>query len=93
MTIPRSTDYNSVCFWSFHPVTPTKADQSFHEVEMISTRSLANLRQTLTARFSADELRTFCFDLGVDSENLPGEGKAGKARELLLYLERYDRIP
>jgi ATP/maltotriose-dependent transcriptional regulator MalT len=82
-----------VCFWSFHPAAPTKADQSFHEVEMISTRSLANLRQTLTARFSADELRTLCFDLGIDSENLPGEGKAGKARELLLYLERYDRIP
>jgi len=50
------------------------------------------LRKILTERFSEDELRTLCFDLHVDYENLPGEGKAAKARELLAFLERYDRI-
>lgn len=34
--------------------------------------------------YSLDELRTLCFELGVDYDNLPGEGKKGKARELIL---------
>lgn len=53
---------------------------------------LARLRQILTERFSEDELRTLCFDLGVDYEVLPAEGKAGKARELVSYLERRKRL-
>lgn len=51
-----------------------------------------HLRQVLTDRFSDDELRTLCFDLGLDYDLLPGEGKGGKARELLRYLDRRDRI-
>jgi len=46
----------------------------------------------LTERFSDDELRTLCFDLGLDYDLLPGQGKGGKARELLSYLDRRDRI-
>lgn len=42
--------------------------------------------------FSSDELRTLCFDLGVDYEALPASGKFGKARELMLYAERHDRL-
>ena len=53
---------------------------------------LIRLRQILDARFSRDELRTLCFDLDVDYENLPGECKASKARELVIYLERRGRI-
>jgi len=51
------------------------------------------LRQLLTTHFDQGELQTLCFDLGVDYESLPGEGKADKARELVEYLERRDRIP
>lgn len=50
------------------------------------------LRQTLTSRFDREELRTLCFDLGVDYEALPAEGKAGKARELVNYMERRERL-
>ena len=32
--------------------------------------------------YSLDELRTLCFELGADYDNLPGEGKKGKARPL-----------
>lgn len=46
------------------------------------------LRETLTARFSEDELRTLCFDLGFDYESLPGQGKAGKAREIVAHMDR-----
>jgi len=55
--------------------------------------SRARLRQALTTHFSAEELRTLCFDLGVDYENLAGEGKADTARELVAHLERHGRIP
>jgi hypothetical protein len=53
---------------------------------------LTQLRQVFTTRFDAGELRTLCFDLGVDYDDLPGEGKASRARELVGYLARRDRI-
>lgn len=53
---------------------------------------LLELRQLLETRFSDGELRTLCFDLGIDYEILPGEGKADKARELLTYVVRHDLL-
>jgi len=53
---------------------------------------LVRLRETLATYFDAGELRTLCFDLGVDYDDLPGEGKTNKARELIAYLERRDRL-
>jgi len=50
------------------------------------------LRQLLSTHFDAGELRTLCFDLGVEYDDLPGAGKADKARELVTYLERHSRI-
>ncbi len=55
-------------------------------------RELARLRSLLAARFSEGELRTLCFDLGIDYDDLPGGGKAERARELVGYLERHGRI-
>lgn len=51
------------------------------------------LREILTRYFDAGEVRTLCFDLGVDYDSLPGEGKASKARELIAHLERRSRLP
>jgi tetratricopeptide (TPR) repeat protein len=53
---------------------------------------LVRLRQTLTGLFDDGELRTLCFDLGIDYQSLPGEGKADKARELVAYCDRHGRI-
>jgi hypothetical protein len=50
------------------------------------------LRQTLVNRFDLEELRTLCDDLDIDFDNLRGEGKAGKARELVLFMRRRDRL-
>jgi hypothetical protein len=61
--------------------------------KQVSRQYLTKLRQMLAAHFSVEELRTLCFDLGVDYDDLPGEGKTSKARELIGYLERHDRIP
>jgi len=47
----------------------------------------------LTQRLSSSELRTLCFDLQVDYEDLAGETKPDKARELIQYLERRGRLP
>ncbi len=46
------------------------------------------LRNVLNEQFSADELRDLCLDLGLDYENIAGETKVAKARELVLYLQR-----
>jgi len=52
---------------------------------------LVKLRQDLTDHFNESELRDLCFDLDVDYESLPGEGKGDKARELVAYFERRGR--
>jgi hypothetical protein len=51
------------------------------------------LRQLIDKNFSLEELRTLCFDLGVDYDSLSAEGKTGKVRELISYIVRRDRLP
>jgi len=46
------------------------------------------IRRALADLFDMEELRTLCYDLGVDYDNLPGEGKPAKARELVKLVER-----
>lgn len=46
----------------------------------------------LTNLFSEDDLRTLCFDLGIDYEQLPGSSKLGKARELILWCDRRGKL-
>lgn len=53
---------------------------------------LINLRQALSTRLSEDELRSLCFDLGVDYENLGGESKAAHARNLISLFDRRERV-
>jgi len=53
----------------------------------------AALRHILTERFDEEGLRTLCFDLDVDYDDLPAHGKAGKARELVKHFEQRGRMP
>jgi hypothetical protein len=55
-------------------------------------RYLTQLRQNLVNCFDEDELRALCSDLGADYEDLPGQGKGGKARGLVAFLERRGRL-
>ena len=57
-------------------------------------RELSNsdLLSILSVRFSREELRTLCFELGVDFDDLGGEGKTAKARELILRMRRYSQL-
>jgi hypothetical protein len=50
------------------------------------------LRMSLSTRFSEEELRTLCYDLNVDYDDLPAQGKANKARELVAHFERRDNV-
>jgi formylglycine-generating enzyme required for sulfatase activity len=60
-------------------VTPTENEQT-------------RLRKLLAEKFSQEELRTLCFDLDIDYEDLPGEGHEAKARDLIAHCKRHDRL-
>ncbi len=53
---------------------------------------MTRLRQNLVDYFDKEELYTLSNDLGVNYDELRGETLSGKARELILYLERQARL-
>lgn len=57
-----------------------------------SPLNLVALRQVLSSLFDTGELRTLCFDMRIDFDDLYGEGKGDKARELVAYCVRHGRI-
>jgi hypothetical protein len=54
--------------------------------------SPAQIRRELTDRVDEEELRTLCFDWGIDYDSLPGKGKAAKVRELVAQEQRRDGV-
>jgi tetratricopeptide (TPR) repeat protein len=56
-------------------------------------QQLAQLRRNVAEHFNESELRTLCFDLEVDYDELPGRAKSEKAAELVAHLERRGRLP
>lgn len=52
----------------------------------------ASLHAYIVAHYNLEELRTLCFKVGVDYDDLTGEGLGGQARELILTLERQERL-
>jgi formylglycine-generating enzyme required for sulfatase activity len=53
---------------------------------------LTKLRELLVERFGEDDLVTLCFDLGIDYADLPNPGRRNKARDLVRYVDRHDRV-
>ena len=51
----------------------------------------AQLRRNLEYFFDESELRNLCFDLRIDYDNLRGESKSDKVRELLAWCIRRQR--
>ncbi len=58
-----------------------------------SAKYLSTLHDNMDRYFSLEEIRTLCFDLGVDFDSVRGEGKAPRIRELILALARNGRLP
>ncbi|HEY3341911.1 MAG TPA: hypothetical protein VGK81_07825 [Anaerolineae bacterium] len=52
----------------------------------------AQLRENVLAYFEVDDLESLCFDLGVDYNGLPGDGKAAKVVAMLEYFGRTGRV-
>lgn len=46
----------------------------------------------LSQYYSTSELQTMSFELGVDYEDIGGQGKSGKARELVTFMNRRGRL-
>ncbi|MCO6435393.1 hypothetical protein [Nitrosomonas nitrosa] len=65
--------------------TPERADFSEREF-------LIKLFKILSNRFNQEEIRVLCFHLGIEYEDLQGEGKKDKTVSLIKQLYRYNRI-
>ena len=50
------------------------------------------LHHFLVDHFNLEELKTLCFNLGVEYEDLGGEGRSDKARELVKAMQRRTRL-
>jgi formylglycine-generating enzyme required for sulfatase activity len=50
------------------------------------------LHAFLVDHFNLEELKTLCFNLGVEFEDLGGEGRSDKARELVKAMQRRTRL-
>lgn len=57
-----------------------------------SGRLLTQLSDKLIAYFNEEELRTLCMEINQDYDNLPAQGKSGKARELVLLVNRRGQV-
>lgn len=55
--------------------------------------NLEKLREEIGKRFNTEELKDLCIDLGIDYEDLGGEGRKNKIRELVYHHERRDTTP
>jgi DNA-binding NtrC family response regulator len=55
-----------------------------------STVAPAVLRRILDERFDLEEVKDLCFDLEIEFDDLRGGGK--KAREVVAYCQRHDRL-
>jgi len=58
----------------------------------IVVNRLTNLHELLIEYFSLEELRTLCFDLGLDYDELCGEIKSARARDLITVMLRRNRL-
>ncbi|MDT8307302.1 MAG: SIR2 family protein [Anaerolineae bacterium] len=75
-----------LCYWRDElRATPTNGSGS-------GANPFARVREIVADRFDEEELRTLCYDLDVDYDSLAAVGKGGKARELVAYLDRYQRV-
>lgn len=55
-------------------------------------RYRVRLRKLIITHFSKDDIRTLCFDLGLNYDDLPDTGLSNITRELIVHLGRRDRI-
>ncbi len=57
-----------------------------------SAKYLSTLHKQIDQYFSFSEVRTLCFDLGVDYENIPGDHRSAFIRNLIVSLAKQSRL-
>lgn len=57
-----------------------------------SAKFLSDLHKQIDERFSFSEVRTLCFDMGIDFDNVPGDTKSAFIRNLLVSVAREGRL-
>lgn len=57
-----------------------------------SSVDFEKLRALIIKYFNESEIQNLCFDLGIDFDILTGRGKGDKARELIAYCHRHQRL-
>ena len=74
----------------------SKSPQGISASEAVSTPldnlTLPQLRDFISDKFVLDQIENICQDMDIQFENLGGTGKTGKARELVQYCKRYNKI-
>jgi hypothetical protein len=67
---------------------------NMQEVKSQATSNIepVGILHLLTEKFSTAELKTLCYEFKVDYDDIAGETKKDKARELILHLKRRDRL-
>lgn len=58
-----------------------------------SNKHIRQLRKILNDHFSMGDLHLIAYDLGIDSDNLNGNTKIEKIHDLLVTLQRQERLP
>jgi hypothetical protein len=85
--VPRIPIYINLKELDRHDIPRPTANLSQNDAHI----NLRALREQLTTLFNDGELHTLCFDMRIDYESLPGDGKADRARELVAHCERNNR--
>lgn len=59
---------------------------------MSAEPTFSELHQALISCYDLEEFRTLCAQLGVSFDDLRGEGRQAKTRELILWMQRHGRL-
>jgi hypothetical protein len=74
----------------YETVHALESQQRWQDTTQITT--LRRLRDCIVEYFSLEELKTMCFDLGVNDDMFGGAGINNLARELVKYMHRENRL-
>lgn len=61
-------------------------------MSQLDSENRAKLREFISERFNLDELKTLCFDLGLDYEEFPHATKSEFSRELIVHFQRHNKM-
>jgi DNA-binding transcriptional ArsR family regulator len=62
-------------------------------LDLTPSPEATRLHRILSDCMDLEEFRTLCFDLGVSYDSLRGEGLTGRARQLVLFLQKREALP